>query len=510
MRRWLGAGWGRWAIAAVLIEIAYLTAMFSSTPDGRLRLFLTDGVYTFAVFAATVASVTAVRRAPRSRRRWWWLVSAANVLWLSAEIYWVAGDLLGWDVPIPSLADAMMIASYLTLLVSAGLGFRGASALRQWRGQLDGLLVVVVIGTAGWHWLVGPQLAGTIDAGVITYALYPLLDVAFLMVFLTVGLAGHHRVALPMLLALASMALTTVNDVIVALASANNADFDYSIMKAFYLPVVLMLTMAAVADWRGGRDGAPAVRDVEYDLGAVPIVAAVGVTLLWAGAEVVTGHLSRTSVSLLAALLIGITVRSQLSIRDQRRIAGRLDAALDEQRRLAITDALTGLYNRRFGDEMMQLEAERSRRDGTDMAVVIVDLDHFKSINDTHGHQAGDIVLGQAAVRLSAVLRADDVLVRWGGEEFLAVLPRTGAQDAHLTAERMRAALSDRPLQLPGGDRLHVTGSLGVAGLAPENADGYQLVRIADEALYAAKEGGRNRVVSAAEPAWRTPAPVSI
>lgn len=481
---------------ATLFEIAYLIAMFTSTPDDRVRFVLLEVVYPAGVLMATLASLAAAWRGPRERRTWWRLVSAANALWLAASIYWMVPAT--WSVPSPSPGDILMILSYLTMLASAGMGFGGSSALRQWRGQLDSLLVVVVTATAGWHWLVGPQLAGTIDAGVITYALYPLMDVGFLMIFLSVGLAGHHRVARPMLLALASMALTTVDDVVVALVGAHGLAFDYDVMKAFYLPVILMLTLAAGVDLRGGRHGASAIRALEYDLGAVPIIATVGVVLLWTGSEAVTGHISRTSVALLAVLLIGITVRSQLSVRDQRRVAGRLDVALVEQRRLAVTDALTGLYNRRFGDEMLQLEAERSLRDGTDTAIVMVDLDHFKSVNDVHGHQAGDAVLSQAAVRLNAVLRSDDVLVRWGGEEFLALLPRTGTQDAHRTAERMRAALSDRPLQLPGGDRLAVTGSLGVACLSPHSADGHQLVRAADEALYQAKKTGRNRVVSAA------------
>jgi len=126
----------------------------------------------------------------------------------------------------------------------------------------------------------------------------------------------------------------------------------------------------------------------------------------------------------------------------------------------------------------------------------VIDIDHFKRINDTHGHEVGDVVLRQVAQRLPRALRATDFVARQGGEEFLVLLPDTGAQQAQGVAEKMRRALALEPVEPVGT----VTASIGVATLTPEieiAGDPVALLRRADDALYAAKRAGRNRVAVA-------------
>ena len=163
--------------------------------------------------------------------------------------------------------------------------------------------------------------------------------------------------------------------------------------------------------------------------------------------------------------------------------------ALREQ---ATHDGLTGLLNRTTILEKLDDELSRAVRTGTPVSVLMTDLDRFKSINDTHGHLAGDAVLREAARRLKAAARRYDSVGRYGGEEFLVVLPGCDASDAALQAERMREAIGGTPFLAPS-QPISVTASLGVACVshcAPE-----VLVREADDALYEAKEQGRNRVV---------------
>ncbi|HEX9871167.1 MAG TPA: diguanylate cyclase [Candidatus Tectomicrobia bacterium] len=160
----------------------------------------------------------------------------------------------------------------------------------------------------------------------------------------------------------------------------------------------------------------------------------------------------------------------------------------------ATHDALTGVWNRRAILEMLGTELVRSSRDDLPVAVAMADLDHFKRINDTYGHVAGDAVLREAVSRMRALLRPYDAMGRYGGEEFLVVLPGCTAQDAFRLAERLRIGISQEPMIIPGGT-IEVTGSLGVATndtTAP--LDATALIQAADTALYRAKAGGRNRV----------------
>lgn len=180
-----------------------------------------------------------------------------------------------------------------------------------------------------------------------------------------------------------------------------------------------------------------------------------------------------------------------------RRIVNLQDQLLTAQRSLreqASHDPLTGLWNRAAILGLLDREVARGGRDGRPVAVLMTDLDHFKSINDTHGHLAGDAVLRAAAQRLEAVVRPYDAVGRYGGEEFLVVLPGCGTEEAATLAERLRRALADRPFDVEAGE-LAVTLSVGVAVCEDGSpADPVGLLGAADAALYQAKARGRNRV----------------
>jgi diguanylate cyclase (GGDEF)-like protein len=187
----------------------------------------------------------------------------------------------------------------------------------------------------------------------------------------------------------------------------------------------------------------------------------------------------------------------QVRLRTGMRIV-KLQAEIIEAREAlrvqATHDALTGVWNRRAILEMLGTELVRSSRDGLPVAVAMADLDHFKRINDTYGHVAGDAVLREAVNRMRTLLRPYDAIGRYGGEEFLVVLPGCTAQDAFGLAERLRVGISQEPMVIPGGT-IEVTVSSGVATtdtLPP--MDAMALIQAADTALYRAKAEGRNRV----------------
>jgi two-component system cell cycle response regulator len=186
-----------------------------------------------------------------------------------------------------------------------------------------------------------------------------------------------------------------------------------------------------------------------------------------------------------------LRARARNQIR-RKRMQELLRAQLDRSLEMAVTDPLTGLRNRRY--LRRHLESQLQREPGA--AVLLIDLDRFKMINDAHGHEAGDAVLKEVARRLEAELRAADVVARWGGEEFVAVLAGAPAENLMQVAERLRVALEREPVRLPSGVELAVTLCVGVAA-APRGGDPDALLRAADAALYSAKASGRNRSVMA-------------
>jgi diguanylate cyclase (GGDEF)-like protein/PAS domain S-box-containing protein len=168
----------------------------------------------------------------------------------------------------------------------------------------------------------------------------------------------------------------------------------------------------------------------------------------------------------------------------------------DELKRHATVDPLTGAFNRRHGLARLEIEFDRRARSGQSCAVLMLDIDRFKVINDTHGHAAGDAVLCAMVLTCKAQLRTVDTLARWGGEEFLILLPDTDAEAAMVIAERLREAVAAMLVPVGSNANIEFTVSIGVA--VPVNDDLRGLLRRADDALYAAKAGGRNRVASAA------------
>ncbi|MBU6372842.1 MAG: PleD family two-component system response regulator [Alphaproteobacteria bacterium] len=181
----------------------------------------------------------------------------------------------------------------------------------------------------------------------------------------------------------------------------------------------------------------------------------------------------------------------------RKRYVEAMRSFLDRGLEMAVTDQLTGLSNRRFLTTQLQGLVMRAARGGEPVSVILADIDHFKAINDTHGHDAGDEVLKALAARLSTSLRPADMACRFGGEEFVIIMPNTFADFAAMVAERLRRDVAAAPVAIGGGREIAVTASFGVAGVAAGDT-AERLLKRADEALYRAKQAGRNRVVAEA------------
>ena len=168
---------------------------------------------------------------------------------------------------------------------------------------------------------------------------------------------------------------------------------------------------------------------------------------------------------------------------------------------MAVTDQLTGLYNRRYLASHLSAMFDRAYWTGRPLAVMVLDLDHFKEVNDRHGHDTGDRVLKEFADRIASSIRGIDLACRYGGEEFLIAMPDTDLAFASVVAERLRQEIATSKFKLHNGrDELGVTVSIGLASTenGPEDDSAQKLIKRADEALYEAKNGGRNRVIQSA------------
>ena len=177
-----------------------------------------------------------------------------------------------------------------------------------------------------------------------------------------------------------------------------------------------------------------------------------------------------------------------------------LQEALEDANRrlyeLSCTDGLTGTFNRRHLDEALTTEVSRHQRYRTPLSVLLIDVDHFKRVNDTHGHDVGDSVLRGIASLLQGMVRRADLVARYGGEEMCVILPNTGSHGAAILAGRLRAAIAALRHATSDGEGIVVTASFGVTTVETEDTavDAATMLRRADKALYAAKQGGRNRV----------------
>jgi two-component system cell cycle response regulator len=186
-------------------------------------------------------------------------------------------------------------------------------------------------------------------------------------------------------------------------------------------------------------------------------------------------------------------VRTQIK---RKRYADTLKTRIEESVEMAITDALTGLHNRRYMESHLNTLVEEAVQREKPLSLLVTDIDFFKAVNDMHGHDAGDAVLREFATRVRRNVRGIDLACRFGGEEFVVMMPDTDLSKAYLVGERLRQCIASQPFILADGSAIEVTASVGVACLESASDTPEALLKRADQALYSAKRDGRNRVVA--------------
>ena len=475
---------------AWLFGYAAATMLVAGSPVGREVL----GQYVYAV-PSVLAAVLWVRAVLRVRTRRRVLAALAAVaLALGNVIFAVYPLLAGTPTPVPSPADAAYVGAAVLLLAALLGTFTRATRLRWVKAALDTALVTVGVASL----IVAGLGLATPEEGLSLAAAYPLLMAAVLACWAFVGLAGHSRPPCSVVLLGLVFFVQLPATLGYALADASGGGYTSGGWLDLLFQISHLLLCLAAVSPDTGLSAEPIV--VARDLGGLALVAGAAPALAVAGVDGWDGQVGHGPLALAAAVFVLLAARMLVSGADGRSVARALDRALSDMAALASHDALTGVHNRRFLDDAIAIAAARALREGNPMGLLLLDLDHFKNINDRHGHQAGDEVLRQVARRLQAATRPGDVLARYGGEEFAVIAPGTDPAALTNLAARLCTAVRAEPVVLPDGRAVALTVSVGAACLHDDIADRpEELVRLADSALYTAKATGRNRVVHHAE-----------
>ena len=490
--------------AIVLTALIYLMVI-GARPfgPGFMRAF---GDLSLALPPLVAAAATAVagRRQDHPARRGWWLISAGMVSWAAGQLVWCWYELIaGRAMPYPSLADLGYLAC-LPLTI-AGMALLITARAGKGRTLLDVLIICGSVLYLSWEFVLGKVIAAGGD-NVVEWAVgiaYPIGDIA--MITMAVLLLGYVRRTMRtsvVLLAVGALSLGLAHGVyaylIIKSAYTAGTWVDFGWFGGFLL--IALAGLAAPA--RGRHPDGPGHTPGWLWLPYVPLGIATGTSMVLAARGGLT-----LSYLLIAGLVFLVVVRQLVSLRDNQALADRLGLTLDELRAreaqleyLAFHDPLTGLANRALFQDRADHAIAHQTRTGEPLAVIFIDLDGFKQVNDTLGHQVGDALLVAAADRLRGCVRTSDTLARLGGDEFAALSERMASPaDVHIVAARITEALKE-PFHL-GDHRVTISGSVGVVLHDPGDECLDEVLRRADQAMYAAKQAGKGRYVVYAGPA---------
>ncbi|WP_433292673.1 GGDEF domain-containing protein [Actinoplanes sp. CA-030573] len=469
----------RYALVAALVIAAY-------------QLIPADGWWTsgwqLAVGCLGVAGIlTGARRLPRRDRLPWWCFAfgvGANVTGIPVAIW--AEDVLGWRT-LPSPADPLFLLLYPACAAGLALLIRRREPRRNWTAAVDAAIITTGLGLLAWVYVIKSVTEGQ-DIGMFgraVQAAYPIGDL-LLLALMTRLLRGAGSRGASFWWITASLGAFLVGDtawVVIGNLPAVGAQVEAiqwvqrSIDMVFLTAFVLFGLGALHSD---AQQIGVAAASQPVRLSPVQLALLAVASLVAPGLLAVELHQGRVVDG--PAIVAGCTTLFLLVVVRMAQLVREIERQAAQVRDLARRDELTGLPNRRVWNEELPRALDYARRDGRPMSVALIDLDHFKLFNDTHGHPAGDRLLKEASAAWHGTLRAVDLLARYGGEEFVVLLPDTGEAEARRILERALAVT-------PQGQ----TFSAGIAVWDfAESAD--ELVARADAALYEAKAAGRNRV----------------
>jgi two-component system cell cycle response regulator len=477
------------AAAPVVIGVYYRVTLGGGSPGAQAAL------YCSANGCLAICALIAARR-HRALRPMMLLLAAGALAWLGGDVIYFVLALVHSEVPYPNVADVSYLAAYplnaaaLLLIVRRRTpGWDGASAI-------DAAIVAVSAAYLVYELIIAPTVSATTGhVATLVSVAYPVGDLTMIMVGARLLLgAGPRTTSLKMLGGY--LVLTLYADTVYSIQTLDGTYHAANYLDALWMGASMLLA-AGVLHPSVPQMVAPSstsTPDATPGRLAVLALAAVVAPATMVAQYVRSGqpHVLMAGVACIVLFLL---------------VLGRMTGLVQAQRHAAITDGLTGLHSRRFFEQNLRAEAARAARSGGDLGLLLLDIDHFKKVNDTYGHNGGDRVLVEVAHRLSRLARPGDLVARYGGEEFAVLLPGADPAQAREIAERVRRGIGGAPIAVAESRLYRVTASVGVAGLAGAGHECDELVLAADRALYAAKNAGRDRVAVAGD--HRTEAPAT-
>jgi diguanylate cyclase (GGDEF)-like protein len=438
------------------------------------------------------------------------LVATSGLLLIGGQAYAVYLGASGAQPPIPSAIDLARIASYPLLLAAVfALSTRSLPRVVRTRILLDWLMFLAADVLFTWYFLIGPSPLDRVPSLTQTLVadVYPFGDtlLLFSLALFTIQLREPRLYGALALFGLCFVVLTAIDAIYRQQVLSGSSASDGLVNIGWSLG--LMLGFLAARESRREppllREPAPATENthawwsVGWSAHPYVLVPLIGGLILYARFSAASATLSDGLRFGFGVLLIIVLARQLLVEIENRRLHRDLVAANERLATQATTDPLTGLPNQRLLIEALDREIERSKRYGRAFAILFCDLDDFKLLNDTHGHATGDTALREFGSLVRRSIRATDLIGRWGGEEFLIVLPETSSELATTLAERLRTLVASQSLVT---STYWLTCSVGIAMYPADGVTRDALIDAADMAMYAAKTLGRNQVRSASDP----------
>jgi diguanylate cyclase (GGDEF)-like protein len=474
------------AIAATLGTLVYIVWILSGQYNDQIEPLVSSGVLsTLYILSAAVGFRIFLQKYFHSRWRWgWFFISLAMLSTTVGEFLWVYYENVLGIEPFPSLADLFYLL-YYPLLLAAVLSFPFTHPKKR-ESQvlyLDLLIIITACAMTLWYFFLASMQASADSGWVGFMALsYPLGDLLILTgVIALIQRDAEKAARAPLFFLAIGMALSALGDLFFAFYETNGIEYSMAPLNVLWAGSGLYIFLAAAWQYRTSLKDLPHIAFIDRTqrllrLTLPYIAAAIGPILL-----VVSIYNATTFDQRLRGLLLGTLILVALVMVRQYVVLVENVEISRELQRLATTDSLTNLYNRHFFNETFHREIGRAGRYEKPLSVLLMDVDNFKHFNDTCGHLQGDMVLKIIADTLSANLRKSDFLARFGGDEFVVVLPETDLQGAEAVAAKMRKAVgdqmfSDQPLSI----------SIGAATYRP-GISGEQILEEADAALYRLK-----------------------
>jgi diguanylate cyclase (GGDEF)-like protein len=471
-------------LSAAALSIALYYAVAHLPRGGNiLQLCL----YDLLTGSGAVAIGIGIRRY-QPRGRWaWWLIALGQFLPALGETIYGVGIQTNPDLPYNFMTDPFYLASYPLMVV--GLAWLVRLRTPEWDAPslIDAGIIAISAALLSWIFLISP-VTGAVElsswdrfVGVV----YPVMDLLLLIVAARLVLGGGTRSA-PFWFLCTGLGLLMVTDVVYTVVSYLGTYEPGDLLDSGWLLSAAVLGAAGLHPSMSRVAQRQPTASPDATTGRLIVLAIAALlapaALLVQYARGAPTHIPLVTIGCMALFLL---------------VIARMRGMVRVQRQMATTDALTGLRTRRLLEEELESQARRVRqRDGT-VGLLLLDVDHFKVVNDTLGHHAGDEVLRELGRRLRALVRTGDVVARYGGEEFAVLLPQTDVRELTQLGERLRRGIAALPVTLEGGELVRVTVSIGAAAVPDHVSTTAELTRTADRALYAAKQAGRNRLVTA-------------